>query len=52
MYTDEVADQLGLDPAAVSSQLARAKAALGTTSKLETVVRAMQLGLIAPPRRA
>jgi DNA-binding NarL/FixJ family response regulator len=45
--TAEVADRLGLDLATVRHHIFQAMSVLGTTSKLETVVVALRLGLIA-----
>lgn len=49
LHTEEVADQRGVDPDTVRQHVARARAVLGTGSKLATVVRAVQRGLIMPP---
>ena len=50
LLTDEVAEQLGIAPDEVRRHVAGAMAALGARSKLEAVVRAVNLGLIDPPR--
>jgi DNA-binding NarL/FixJ family response regulator len=49
LSTVEVADRLGVDPDMVRLRVERAKAMLGAGSKLEAVVRALRVGLIAPP---
>ena len=49
LNTAEVAERLGLDPDTVRRHVEQAKLALGATSKLEAVVRALRLGLIAAP---
>ena len=49
LHTVEVAAELGLDPGTVHHHVAEAKAAFGATSKLEAVVRALQLDLIELP---
>jgi DNA-binding NarL/FixJ family response regulator len=47
LTTAEVADRLGLDLATVGHHIFQAMSVLGTTSKFETVVVALRLGLIA-----
>jgi DNA-binding NarL/FixJ family response regulator len=49
LYTNQVACRLGVDHDTVRQRVERARDLLGAGSKLETVVRAFQLGLIAPP---
>ena len=49
LTTDEVADRLGLSPDEVRRHVAGAMAALGARSKLEAVVLALRLGLVALP---
>jgi len=44
--TAEVAERLGLDLATVRHHIFQAMSALGTTSKLETILVALQRGLI------
>lgn len=49
LSTVEVTDRLGADPDTVRLRVERAKAMLGAGSKLEAVIRALRVGLIAPP---
>ena len=49
LTTDEVAERLGLHPDEVRRHLASTMAALGASSKLEAVVRALERGLIHLP---
>src|SRR5215210_3479360 len=49
LLTREVADQLGLSPDEVRLYIGRAMVALGASSKLEAVVRAVERGLIRFP---
>jgi len=49
LSTVEVADRLGVDPDAVRRHVARTRELLGAGSKLEAVVQALRMGLIALP---
>ena len=46
LLSDEVADQLGMDPHEVREHIRAAMAALGARSKLEAVVLALRAGLV------
>jgi DNA-binding CsgD family transcriptional regulator len=50
LSTAEAAKRLGRSPAAVRRDLLRSMTALGAASKLEAIVKAIQLGLIDPSR--
>jgi len=49
LNSHEVAERLGLEPATVRRHIREAMVVLGATSKLEAVIRALQLGLISVP---
>ena len=49
LLTHEVAERLGISPDGVRGHIRAAMAALGASSKLEAVVRALERGLIHLP---
>lgn len=50
--TAQIAAELGVDRTSVQGRLQRARDRMRARNNMELVARAMELGLIAPPRRA